>query len=114
MRFPLTALFTAAGLLIWAADFLFIYIFAAIACARGYADLTVFGAGIVPLVSFVATVAALVATGLVIRAGARRAGTGGPSSGAFLGGVAAIAALLALIAILFTGLPVLLLRTCGF
>lgn len=114
MRFPRTALFTAAGLLIWAADFLFIYIFAAIACARGYADLTVFGAGIVPLASFVATVIALVATGLVIRAGARRAGAGGASSGAFLGGVAAIAALLALIAILFTGLPVLLLRTCGF
>ena len=113
-RFPRTALFTAAGLLIWAADFLFIYIFAAVACARGFADATVLGAGIVPLASFVATVFALVATGAIIAAGARRAGKTGSGNGAFLGSLAAIAALVALIAIVFTGLPGLMLRTCGF
>jgi hypothetical protein len=113
-RFPRTALFTAAGLLIWAADFLFIYIFAALACARGFADVTVLGAGIVPLASFVATVFALGATGAIIAAGARRAEKTGSGSGAFLGALAAIAALVALIAIVFTGLPGLLLGTCGF
>ena len=113
-RFPRTALFTAAGLLIWAADFLFIYIFAAVACARGFADVTVLGAGIVPLASFVATVSALAMTGLIIAAGARRAGKAGSGNGAFLGALAAIAALVALIAIVFTGLPGLMLRTCVF
>jgi uncharacterized membrane protein YhaH (DUF805 family) len=107
-------LFTAAGLLIWAADFLFIHIFAAVACARGFADLTVLGAGIVPLASFVASVLALVATGAIIAMGVRRAREGDPSNGAFVGSLAAIAALLALIAIVFTGLPGLLLKTCGF
>ena len=112
-RFPRTALFTAAGLLIWAADFLFIYVFAAVACARGYANATVLGAGIVPLASFVATVFALAATGAIIAAGARRAGRTGSGNGAFLGSLAAIAALVALIAIVFTALPGLMLRTCG-
>ena len=111
--FPRTALFIAAGLLIWAADFLFIYICAAIACARGLADATVLGLGIVPLVSSGATAIALAATGIIIAKGARRSRTGDPSNGAFAGSLAAIAALLALIAILFTGLPGLLLRTCG-
>jgi hypothetical protein len=113
-RFPRAALFIAAGLLIWAADFLFIYAFAAVACARGFADATVLGLGIVPLASFVATVLALAATGVVIVMGTRRARNGDPSSGAFVGGLAATTALLALIAIVFTGLPGLLLRTCGF
>ncbi len=113
-RFPRTALFTAAGLLVWAADFLFLYVFAAVACARGYADLKVLGAGIVPLASFVATVFALAATGVIIAAGARRARKTGTGNGAFLGALAAIAALVALIAIVFAGLPGLMLRTCGF
>jgi hypothetical protein len=112
-RFPRTALFTAAGLLIWAADFLFIYIFAALACARGFADMTVLGAGIVPLASFVATVVALALTGLIIAAGARRAKRTNAGNGAFIGALAAIAALVALIAIVFVGLPGLLLGTCG-
>jgi hypothetical protein len=112
--FPRTALFIAAGLLVWAADFLFIYVFAAIACARGFADVTVLGIGIVPLASFSATALALAATGAVIVSGRRRAATGDRSNGAFAGGLAAVAALLAVIAIVFTGLPGLLLRTCGF
>lgn len=112
--FPRAALFAAAGLLIWAADFLFVYVFAAIACARGFDGVTVLGARVVPLASAAATLVALIATGLVIAAGARRAATGDPSNGAFLGAVAMATALLALIAIVFTGLPGLLLRSCGF
>lgn len=113
-RFPRAALFTTAGLLIWAADFLFIYIFAAIACARGFANATLLGIGIVPLASAFSTVIAAAATCAVILVGAQRdrADHGEPSTGAFVGQLAMIAALIALIAIVFTGLPGLLLRTC--
>ena len=115
-RFPRAALATTAGLLIWAADFLFLYIFDAIACARGFAGFTMLGIGIVPLVSSFATVLAAAATCAVILAGAQpgRAALAESSSSGFLGRISMIAALIALIAIVFTGLPGLLLRTCGF
>jgi hypothetical protein len=51
---------------------------------------------------------------MIITAGARRAGKTGSGNGAFLGALAATAALVALIAIVFTGLPALMLKTCGF
>jgi hypothetical protein len=115
-RFPRTALFIAAGLLIWAADFLFIYIFAAVACARGYADATVLGLGIVPLASGLATLIAGAASLAIITRGRGEIGPANEESanGGFLAGLAGIAALFALIAIIFTGVPGLLLRTCGF
>ena len=115
-RFPRTALYTTAGLLVWAADFLFIYAFAAIACARGFAGASVLGIGIVPLASIVATLAAAAVSIAILVAGKRelRPAAADAGNGGFLAGLAAIAALLALIAIVFTGLPGLLLRTCGF
>lgn len=114
--FPRTALFVTAGLLIWATDFLFIYVFAAIACARGHAGATVLGIGIIPLASTVATLAAAGACLGVVMAGRREARPAAAESanGGFIAGLAAIAAALALIAIVFTGLPALLLQTCGF
>jgi hypothetical protein len=116
-RFPRVALATFAGLLIWAADFLFIYVFAAVACARGYAGVTVLGIGIVPLASTVSTLIAAAASAAIVFAGRREARpvkNENASDPNFLRGLAAIAALLALIAIVFTGLPGLMLRTCGF
>jgi hypothetical protein len=114
-RFPRAALFTTAGLLIWATDFLFITLFAAIACARGFADGTLLGIGIVPLVSVFATVIAAAATCAVILTASQggRADPEEPSNGDFLGRLSMIAALVALIAIAFTALPALVLRTCG-
>jgi hypothetical protein len=111
--FPRTAFYAAGGLLIWAADFLFIYAFAAVACARGYVDTTVLGVGIVPLASVVATVIAAVATAAIFLSGGREARPAqeDAANGGVLSGVAAIAALLALIAIAFTALPGLLLQT---
>jgi hypothetical protein len=113
--FPRTAFYAAGGLLIWAADFLFIYVFAAIACARGYADTTVLGIGIVPLAGAIATLLAAGASAAIFLAGRREArpAVADSANGGFLPGLAAIAALLALIGIVFTGLPALLLRTCG-
>jgi hypothetical protein len=110
--FPRTAFYAAGGLLIWAADFLFIYAFAAIACARGYEDTTVLGVGIVPLASVVATVIAAAASGAIFLSGRREArpAVADAANGGFLPGLAAIAALLALIAIAFIALPGVLLQ----
>lgn len=115
-RFPGVALYTFAGLLVWAADFLFIYVFAAIACARGFADATVLGIGVVPFASALATLVAGAASLAIIACGRReiRPAAEETANGGFLVGLAAIAALVALIAIVFTSLPGLMLRTCGF
>ncbi len=110
--FSRTALSVTAGLLIWAADFLFIYVFAALACARGFSHATLLGLGIVPLASIVATLIAGTASVAVIAAGARRAGAAGDQAPAlvFLGRLAMIVATLALIAVAFVGLPGVLVR----
>lgn len=114
-RFPRTTLTVTAGLLIWATDFLFIYVFAALACARGFAHTTVLGFDIVPFMSTLATAAAAASIALIV-AGARRAVVARAASvedtpaSAFLGRLAMIVAMLALIAIALTGLPGLLVR----
>ncbi len=115
-RFPRTTLTVTAGLLIWATDFLFIYVFAALACARGFVHTTVLGFDIVPFASTLATAAAAAASIALIVAGARRAVVARAASeedapaSAFLGRLAMIVAMLALIAIALTGLPGLLVR----
>jgi hypothetical protein len=118
-RFPRTTLTVTAGLLIWAADFLFIYVFAALACARGFAHTTLLGLSIVPLVSTIATAVAAVASGALIVAGARRAAAAtshapdDATPALFLRRLAMIVAMLGLIAIALTGLPGLLVTgTC--
>lgn len=96
--FARTALFACAGLLIWAADFLFVYVFTAIACERGFGQA-------VPWASTGAGVVAAAATTAVIFTGVRRK--------TFIGGLAASVAALALVAIAFIALPGLLLpRAC--
>jgi hypothetical protein len=50
-RFTSTTLFLWSGLLIYALSFLVVYIFAALACARGFADAQVLGIPVVPLVA---------------------------------------------------------------
>ncbi len=116
LRFSRTALSVAAGLLIWAADFLFIYVFAALACARGFSQTTLLGLGIVPLASTVATLLAGAASVAVIAAGSRRAAAARAYAGdqatalVFLGRLATIVAMLALIAVAFVGLPGVLVR----
>jgi hypothetical protein len=115
--FVRTTSFVSAGLLIWAVDFLFIYVFAALACARGYADVTFLGVGIVPFTSTAATVIAAGATITVMRAGASKSSDRAvPENGdtpTFLARLALIVAMIALIAVAFTGLPGLLVsRLC--
>jgi hypothetical protein len=101
------------GLLAWAADFLFIYVFTAIACARGYAGYTVLGAGIVPLASAVSTLLALGATAWMVVVAQRWERTAGGDD-VFAARAAPIIAALAVIAIVQTALPgILVLGTCS-
>ncbi|MGH8078325.1 MAG: hypothetical protein ACREPE_13500 [Lysobacter sp.] len=102
----------SAGLLIWAADFLFIYVFVALACARGFDDAIVFGIGVVPLAVGVATAIASAVTSAVLIS-ALRGAEHGPSTSRFLQRLALGLAVLALVAIAWNGLPALLVhRTC--
>lgn len=51
------------GPMIWVVHFLTVYLTTAIACAKGFFDLKIFGFGIVPLIVAVATV---IAVGLIL------------------------------------------------
>jgi len=107
------SVFAAAGLLIWAADFLFIYVFAALACARGFAGSTAAGFGVVQLASALSTLIAFVAAAAVVVA-AHRCTKAADSSTVFRLRVAFATGALGLIAIAITGMPGVLVRaTCA-
>ena len=105
-------LLASAGLLVWGAHFLFIYVFAALACARSFADLRPIGVGIVPFAILTATVAALLMLAwLSIRA--RRiedeARAADPDTPRFLRHLGAGLAIYSAAAILLQALPALIL-----
>jgi hypothetical protein len=112
--FARTTFFVTGGLLVWAADFLFIYGFAALACARGFHTESMFGIEIVPFASAAATVvAASLTTVLVLRAFRSRHRRAGETR-TFIVSAAVGAGALSLIAIVLIGLPAALLRgTCA-
>lgn len=110
--FTPTALLIWSGLLIWMADFLFVYVFAAVACARRFAHADVFGVGIVQFATIIATAAAGLATAAVTWSAARRlqqASTDRHSKFIFF--VTAAAGGLALIALVWVAIPALVLNT---
>lgn len=97
-RFDRTALFVTGSLLAWAADFLFLYVFIALACEKGFPQYIGWAS-----IGSTAIVAAI--SGFLLHKGL--AGQG------FVAGLAAGTALLALIGIAFVALPALLLpRAC--
>jgi hypothetical protein len=112
LHFARSIRFVCGGLLVWAFLFLFSYVYAAVACARGFSYALWFGVGVLPLILLTA---AAVALG-VLYAIARRA-DGLQDDGAarrsddtrrVVGHVATIVCGLALIAILWNILPVVL------
>jgi hypothetical protein len=107
--FARTALTLTGALLAWAADFVFVYAFAAVACERGYAQKTVAGLGIVPFAAIAATLAAAGVTIWLLRAAVRghRATQG---CRGFESNTALAVGALAMIAIALTALPALLVR----
>ncbi len=65
-RFTSTTLFFMSALLIWMADFVIVYVFAAIAVARQFADVQIAGVSIVPLVATISTALAMLATAIIV------------------------------------------------
>jgi hypothetical protein len=104
-----------SGLMIWAAHFLVIYVFTALACARRFVDTSWLGIGVVPWVIGVATLAATAATLVVIRLAVRdaRSSASQNNTSSFVHWMTAALGGLALMAILWEALPVLLVPTCG-
>jgi hypothetical protein len=99
-------------MLIWAAHFLAIYAFTAIACERGLASTRVLEIGIVSWAIGVATLAAAVAIVMLIRAAMRGGAHSRDGALAFVHWISAATAGLALVAIVWEALPVLLVPVC--
>lgn len=112
--FTATAVYMCGGLLIWAADFLLIYVIAAVACAKGYATNVVAGVPFVAFVSTAVTAVAVVATVWLVRTAVRQLRAQGEQASRFIYFLAASLGGMALLAIFFNVLPAWLLATeCG-
>lgn len=113
-RFTSTTLLLTGGLLVWMADFAFVYVFAALACARGFADGDIFGLPLVPAVTTLASLSAGVATVWLLRRGYRaHLETVTDEHGRFIGFVTLATSVIALVALLMLILPPLLIRACA-
>ena len=110
-RFGLTTAWVWCGLLVWAAYFLAVYVFAALACERGFAGHRIAGYAIVPFAAacgLLVTLAINVTVAVVAR---RRLTRERPGVSTFVEFLALALALLGVLALVWTALPPLLLRT---
>jgi hypothetical protein len=104
-----------AGLIAWAVQFTVIYGVTAVACARGYAGVTLLGLGVVPLTIVATTVLAFAATGVVLAWGLRerrRADADTHPTDRFLTSATLLVSGLSLVTIAWHGLPALLVPVC--
>jgi len=112
-RFTPTTLLITGGLLIWMTNFLFAYVFAAVACARGFAQLRVANLPIIPVVTTIAALLAGAATIQLIRHGAQRLrAAAGDEHTRFIGFVTLATSAIALVALILLALPPLLVGAC--
>lgn len=112
-RFTRTTFFIWGGLLIWAADFLFVYVFAALACARGFEHMRIAGVGVVQFMTLAASLAASIGAVLLMRRALSELRSGAPASTCrFHAFLSASLSGLALVAIAWSALPPLLSPTC--
>ena len=99
------------GLLVWAVYFLVVYVVAAVACARDFASVRVIGVDLVSFVTAAGFIVSLATTGalvVVTRRGARHEPARSARFADLLGWTLG---LLGLLALAWTALPHLLLRT---
>lgn len=101
-----------SGALIWAGHFAVIYPFTALACARGFAALHWFGVGVVTWVIGIATVIAVVAVAMIIARSLGSMPTHPANTTRFAHWMTAAIGGLALLAIVWEALPVLVVPTC--
>ena len=110
-RFTATTVSIWSSLLIWMATFVVVYVFAALACARRFADVRLLGIGIVPFVTTLCLAVAALATGWLMHRTWRRmrAETDGETN--FLRFIVLATGVLALIGLTYLALPSLLLAS---
>jgi hypothetical protein len=104
--FWIASLHMFSGVIVWAVHFTAIYSFTALACARGFAELRWLGIGIVSWAVGAATLIAATAALVILVPAVRTARR------SFESWMAAGTAALALIAILWETLPVMMLPVC--
>ena len=102
-----------AAFLIWMLHFGFAYGVHALGCARGWASSPLWGVPAVPLVVAIATVAALGAVGAILAGALVRLRGRAAGTSRFLAQLTVGLAALALVAIAFTALPVLMVSPCS-
>jgi hypothetical protein len=111
--FTRTTLLILGGLLVWIGDFTFVYVFAALACARGFADVSWLGVPIVTMMTLLASLLAGVATVLVVRRGYRlQREAASDEQSRFIGFVTLASGGIALIALVLLVLPALVVSAC--
>jgi hypothetical protein len=111
--FTTTAFSILGGLLVWIADFVFVYGFAAVACARGFSDVSWFGVPIVTLMTLLASLVAGAVTVLIVRRGCRlHRREPADEHARFIGFVTCASGGLALIALVLLALPALVVSAC--
>lgn len=112
-RFTSTTFLIVGGLLAWMANFILVYVFAAVACARGFADARWLGLPIVTLVTLFASLLTGAVTILVVRLGYRlRRVAGTDEHTRFIGFVTLACGALALVALVLLVMPVLVTSAC--
>jgi hypothetical protein len=110
-------LLNALGLLIWAAHFTAIYATNALACERSLAEGPLLGLPFVPVVVTLQTLLALAGLAAVIRASLQRLDPpfdeGGEAEPRFTRWFALATSALAALAVIFQGIPALVVPPCG-
>jgi hypothetical protein len=113
-RFIALIAYLLAGMIVWAAAFTVAYTAAAIVCARRLGDMDILGIPILPFSIAATNLVALAATGLIVLIALRRrpdmAGDTDPRG--FIEAMALIVALMAIVGIVWNGLPALFFVTC--
>jgi uncharacterized membrane protein len=112
--FTSTTLFIAGSLLIWLANFVVVYVLAALACARGFATVRLLGLPIVPVLTTVSSIAAAIVTLLLLRKGAAALHDSAQTEHSrFIGFVALATSVLAMIGLVLLALPPLVVSACA-
>ena len=111
-RFTTTTFLVTGGLLVWMADFVFVYVFAAVACARGFADASLFGLPVVPLATVLSSMIAGTVTVAIIRRGYAMHSAESDEHTRFIGFVTWAGGGLALVALVLLLMPAVVVSAC--
>jgi hypothetical protein len=111
--FLATTVLIVGALLAWMGAFTFVYVFAAVACAKQFADIQIAGMPIVPVVTTVTCVATAALTVVLLRKGITLLRSqAADEHERFIGFVAFATSGLAIFALILLALPPLVMNAC--